>query len=247
MPDLKRRHARRSKHTLGRILPGVMAVVGLLLVTGATGGTGGPAPVQEMPEFTHSDHESVDCVSCHTSVEAHGSLSVTSIADCRSCHHTQPVARSCSLCHTSEDAPNEAFRVTRPVSFSVGTRDPARTMVFPHARHANIDCARCHTEGVSLAVSDDLDCAGCHAEHHTPETNCASCHRVAPVEAHPPQQAHVTCSGGGCHVDVPFRTLPRTRAFCLGCHQDHREHEAPLPCAQCHVLPDPLLQSGGPA
>jgi hypothetical protein len=199
-----------------------------------------------MPDFTHSDHEIVECGSCHTSVDGHGTVSVNTISDCRSCHHVEPVSRSCSRCHTAADAPDESFRVTRAVSFSVGTQDPRRTLTFPHDSHSSLDCASCHTEGLALSVPADLDCTGCHAEHHTPESNCASCHRVAPVEAHPPTQAHVTCSGSGCHTDVPFETIPRTRAFCLGCHQDLREHEAPTACVQCHALPAPLPQGGGP-
>lgn len=200
---------------------------------------------QVPPDFTHRNHDAVQCYECHDTRERHGALLVTSIQDCRACHHAASRAAPCSRCHTASDAPERTFDVVRAVAFTVGTRDPNRTLSFPHESHDAIDCARCHTQGVTLAAPDDLDCSGCHADHHTPQSDCASCHRAAPVQAHPPSEAHVTCSGAACHQNVPFRTVPRTREFCLGCHQDMREHEAPRACADCHALPAPRPQGGG--
>jgi len=205
-------------------------------------GIAGVDPAQTVAGFTHSDHETVQCASCHNSTAGHGLVSVTTVDGCRSCHHTEPVSRSCVRCHVSSDAPDETFRTTRAMSFSVGTEDPARALSFPHPAHAAIDCARCHTQGLALEPPASLDCATCHSDHHTAESDCASCHRAAPVEAHPPAQAHITCSGSSCHQSVPFETIPRTRAFCLGCHQNMGEHEAPRACAECHTLPAPLPQ-----
>jgi hypothetical protein len=201
--------------------------------------------VQVPPDFTHADHESVQCFTCHDTGDQHGALLVDDIQDCRSCHHSPPLSASCSRCHTGADAPGDRFRTVRAVSFSVGTRDPARGLVFLHEPHQAIDCARCHTEGTALSVAADLDCAGCHEDHHTPTSDCASCHVAAPVTAHPPAEAHVTCSGAACHQSVPFESVPRTRELCLGCHQDMREHEAPRACSECHSLPAPRPQAGG--
>ena len=194
-------------------------------------------------DFKHGEHELVECASCHASAAGHGINSLVSVADCRSCHHTAPVSRSCVRCHVPSDGPAESFRTVRAVSFSVGTQDLRRTLSFPHGDHNQIDCARCHTQGLALAPPANLDCSSCHQDHHTPQSDCASCHRVAPVEAHPPSEAHVTCSGASCHQRVPFETVPRTRDFCLGCHQDLREHEAPRACAECHTLPAPRPQA----
>lgn len=205
----------------------------------------GVDPVQSLPDFTHTDHELVECAGCHNSAEGHGRVTVTGVEDCRACHHTAPVSRSCERCHASSDGPERSFRTVRALTFSVGTEDPRRTLTFPHEAHNEVDCGRCHTQGLALAPPADLDCASCHEEHHTAESDCAACHRVASVEAHPPSQAHVTCSGASCHQRVPFESVPRTRDFCLGCHQDLREHEAPRACAECHTLPAPLPQSGG--
>lgn len=203
-----------------------------------------PVPPQVRAPFTHRDHESVECETCHTGVDGHGSLSVRTVEDCRVCHHRPPLSASCESCHEGSGSPG-SFRAVRPVSFSVGTTDPARALTFPHPAHAGIACARCHTRGLALAVPGDLDCSSCHADHHAPRSDCAACHRAAPVAAHPPSEAHVTCSGAGCHQRVPFQTIPRTRSFCLGCHQTMREHEAPRPCVECHALPAPRPQPGG--
>jgi hypothetical protein len=196
-------------------------------------------------DFAHEEHEPVECGSCHASTEGHGTASLTTVQDCRSCHHTQPVSQSCNRCHESGDVPAESYRLVRAMTFSVGTEDPSRTVTFPHEQHGEIDCASCHTQGLELSVPADLSCEGCHTDHHTDESDCASCHQVAPVEAHPPTQGHITCSGSGCHTSVPFATVPRTRAFCLGCHQDLREHEPERTCSECHTLPAPLPQGGG--
>jgi hypothetical protein len=242
-----------TRFSLGR-LGGVLAVAGVSIGAGAGWSedadavhplvAGVEAP-QVPPDFTHADHGNVQCVTCHTNTSGHGSLAVTTINDCRRCHHTAPLAASCANCHAASDAPDESFRVVRAVRFSVGTQDPQRTLTFPHERHADTGCARCHTQGNALAAPADLDCAGCHQDHHTAQSECASCHLAAPVAAHPPSEAHVTCSGTACHQSVPFRTIPRTRDFCLGCHQDMREHEAPRACAECHALPAPRPQGGG--
>jgi hypothetical protein len=275
MTDQRRSRFQRAAGVLGRLAPAILAALGLVIVTGAggsrtdalvtgpsLGGFHGPTELvgptapgegeasraavpQEIPDFTHSDHESVECQSCHTSLDTHGELSVTTITDCRSCHHTAPVSASCATCHTGADAPDETFRETRAVAFSVGTSDPSRVMSFPHDRHDDLDCATCHTQGLTLAPPPDLDCTSCHEEHHTAQANCAACHRQPPVSAHPTAQAHVTCTGSGCHTDVPFATVPRTRAFCLGCHQDQVDHEPGRTCSECHALPAPLPQAGG--
>lgn len=207
-------------------------------------GSSALAASEQLLEFAHSEHETVECASCHTSTEGHATAVVTGVQDCRSCHHTEPVSQSCASCHAPGSGPAESYQLVRAMSFTVGTSDSARTVAFPHEQHGAVDCASCHTQGLELAVPADLDCQTCHVDHHTPESDCASCHTVAPVEAHPPTQTHVTCSGAGCHTDVPFDTVPRTRAFCLGCHQDLTDHEPERPCAACHTLPAPLPQGG---
>lgn len=191
---------------------------------------------QESPRFLHSDHRNVECGNCHVSRDGHGELAVTTLSDCRSCHHTEPVSRDCARCHGSEDVPDQTFRPVRSFELSVG--GGSRTLTFRHEPHAELDCAQCHTEGTNLSAAD-AECASCHEEHHAAGNDCASCHVRAPVSAHPPSEGHVTCSGAGCHQAVPFEGLPRTRSVCLVCHQDLRDHRPGRACIECHTLPDP--------
>jgi hypothetical protein len=227
------------------LAPTVVALAGIAVVAvAAYAAAHGVDLAQTRPDFAHAVHEIVDCVNCHSSRDGHGTTSITTLQDCRSCHHTAPMSRSCIRCHAPSEAPAASFQAVRAVSFSVGTQDPSRALTFPHGEHANLDCASCHTQGLALQAPADLDCQSCHAEHHTPESACASCHVAPPVAAHPPSEAHVTCGGAACHQSVPFQSVPRTRAFCLGCHQNMTEHEAPRACAECHALPAPRPQAG---
>jgi nitrate/TMAO reductase-like tetraheme cytochrome c subunit len=196
------------------------------------------APAQERPQFRHSQHRSVDCRNCHSTQDSHGSLSVVTLNDCRSCHHSPPVSRDCARCHEAADAPTRTFRETRSVRFSVGRGDNQRVMTFPHAKHADQACGTCHTEGPSLSAANS-DCTQCHEDHHKPAADCASCHAAPPVSAHPAAEAHVTCSGSGCHQNPPFETAPRTRSSCLACHQPQTDHRPGRVCVDCHSLPSP--------
>ena len=194
---------------------------------------------QQVPVgFTHGDHEDLQCFTCHENTGGHGALTVTTIEDCRSCHHANTRATdsaSCARCHA--ETPDETFMVIRSVAFSVPAHDPQRSLEFPHDRHDDIECSTCHTQGTALAVPADLDCASCHADHHTVDSDCASCHAPVHASAHPTAEVHVTCSGAACHQDVPFESVPRTRAFCLGCHGELALHEVPRECVECHLLP----------
>lgn len=203
-----------------------------------------PAPAQLSDSvFTHRQHRSVDCMACHSTELTHGRVTVTSINDCRSCHHTGPVAEDCSTCHTPADRPDELYNLTRTMQFAV--RDPVRReLPFEHAPHETIDCARCHTEGLARSAAQ-VDCASCHEDHHRPDVECRSCHVEAPAGAHP-LEVHQTCSGSGCHTDVPaaLANIPGTRAFCLTCHQDLVDHRPGGTCRACHQLPE-ARPSGG--
>lgn len=218
-----------------------LAALGVLPVHRRVAGVGIGWLAQEAPpleRFLHSEHRDVGCGNCHSSAESHGQLTVETVADCRACHHTDPVSRTCARCHAAADAPSTETTVFRAVRSSVSTGASNRAMTFDHTRHDQIDCASCHTEGLELAATS-ADCNACHQEHHDPEVRCSACHVAAPIEAHPPAEAHVTCSGAGCHQAVPFESVPRTRELCLACHQDLREHRPEGVCNECHTLPAP--------
>ena len=206
----------------------------LALIHPAGDSWGYPLP-QEL-DFRHSDHPDVACTDCHTATERHGEVTVTSVADCRSCHHAgQAVAADgCRACHTESGTTADPYAESRTMSFSTG-RVVDRALPFDHEVHAAEDCASCHTAGLALSAAE-VDCVSCHESHHEPITDCASCHEPAPSGAHSIETAHVTCSSAGCHEAVPFEGLPRTRPFCLVCHQDMVDHRPGGDCAECHAL-----------
>jgi hypothetical protein len=193
---------------------------------------------QESPDFLHSEHRETECAECHQSVETHGQLTVTTVTDCRSCHHAGETVEpdGCAQCHEESGATGDPYSVPQSLSLSTGSA-PTRDMAFAHGPHEELDCASCHTEGVEKSAGG-VDCASCHEDHHDVATDCASCHVTQADEPHVIETAHVTCSGAGCHQDLPFEGVPRTRTVCLVCHQDMVDHEVGGTCSECHVMPD---------
>ena len=187
--------------------------------------------------FRHLDHQRVDCLSCHTVDPVHGAVRVRTLSDCRSCHHQAPLANDCARCHTQADVPTATFALPRALELAVG-RAPERPLPFNHSDHPGVACASCHTEGLALSAAQ-VDCASCHQEHHAPEARCATCHLPALETPPHPLEVHVGCAGAGCHSDLPFEGVPRTRNFCVACHQQMEAHRPTGPCTNCHLLPRP--------
>lgn len=192
--------------------------------------------------FDHETHTSVGCESCHVSEESHGQITVTTPDQCQTCHHQPETAQDCTQCHQgAESLPAQRFDVVKPVRLSVGETSD-RALPFAHSVHASQDCSACHTGSLPNLDATALDCTACHQEHHTPESACVSCHVQAPVSVHPVEQVHLGCSGAGCHTGTPFSdaeaaTPPRTRDFCLTCHQELQDHRVERNCVECHTLP----------
>jgi len=195
-------------------------------------------PLPQELDFLHSQHPSVDCADCHETEGSHGAVTVTTVTDCRSCHHEEdePAVADCALCHVESGSTDDPYAVTQPIVLSTGTT-LERPQPFDHGAHVDLDCASCHTEGLEKAASA-LSCSSCHEEHHIATTDCMSCHVTVAAEPHTIETAHVTCSGAGCHQDVPLEGLPRTNEVCLVCHQDQVDHEPDGLCAECHAMPD---------
>ena len=201
-----------------------------------------PLP-QDTAGFWHSQHRGVECSACHTMEGSHGRVTVTSIRDCRSCHHTAPVADECATCHTRAEVRQVQRQVTRTMDMRIGSLDrPRRSLPFAHAVHEDLACAECHTEGLTLSAAA-VSCSGCHGEHHEPDMECRACHATPADNAHD-AQVHLGCAGSGCHGDPPVRGVPRTRDFCLVCHQDLVDHRPGRNCEDCHALPQPTAGGG---
>ncbi|MFW5950476.1 MAG: hypothetical protein ACOCVZ_00015 [Gemmatimonadota bacterium] len=199
----------------------------------------GAAP-QDTILFWHAQHRGVECTACHSMERTHGGLTVTSLNDCRSCHHTAPEADNCLACHDRTDVRRLSVEVQRIMNIRVGSLDrPRRGLPFDHQVHAQLDCERCHTEGLALSASN-VSCASCHDEHHQPTNDCMACHDRPAAGAHD-LQVHLGCAGSGCHEAMPqgVQGVPRTRDFCLVCHQDLTDHQPGQNCENCHTLPRP--------
>ncbi|NIP83157.1 MAG: hypothetical protein GWM90_29570 [Gemmatimonadetes bacterium] len=198
--------------------------------------------------FRHSRHRDVGCTSCHSMEDSHGALTVTGIRDCRSCHHTEPVSANCQDCHSAAEVRSLRVGMQRTMDIRVGGLNrPTRTLPFNHAVHGGLDCAACHTGGLALSASA-VECSACHEEHHAPTSECMACHEPPARGAHS-LQVHLGCAGSGCHEAAPasVRQVPRTRDFCLVCHQGMTEHRPGRNCENCHTLPSPRSAQAGPA
>lgn len=181
--------------------------------------------------FRHEAHDDVACTTCHVTSETHGEPVVTSAADCRACHHSADRAEPCTACHAT--ATLLPARVNRVIALDIGVR-ANRNLPFNHGQHSNVTCGNCHQEGAERSAAT-LDCASCHAQHHEPTVTCMACHAQPRASAHT-LDAHNTCAGSGCHESQRYDPLPRTREFCLVCHQDLVDHRPGQDCAACHAL-----------
>ena len=192
--------------------------------------------------FTHDRHMEIDCAFCHDASESHGAVTVTAVEDCRSCHHTaQANVADCVTCHATT-APFRTAQLEGRMAFALSAGEPREgSTAFDHAAHAEQTCGTCHAGEPELGVTPAA-CVGCHIEHHTPTVDCASCHLEAPAGAHP-AEVHLGCGGAGCHTETPVEGVPRTRPFCLTCHQDLRDHRIEENCITCHPLPQPSAAS----
>ncbi|MDX1674062.1 MAG: hypothetical protein R3314_04585 [Longimicrobiales bacterium] len=198
------------------------------------------APQRDSVAFWHSQHQGVECTACHSTERSHGALTVTSIRDCRACHHTEPVATSCQRCHQASEVRSIQAQVRRTMDIRVGRLNrPTRSLPFRHAVHEGLDCQQCHTGGLSLTAAE-VDCSACHEEHHEPANECMACHAEPADDAHD-LDVHLGCGGSGCHEAAPalIQQVPRTRDFCNVCHQDMTDHRPGRNCADCHTLPSP--------
>jgi hypothetical protein len=122
----------------------------------------------------------------------------------------------------------------RTVLMRTSSKTPVRTrqVPFAHRTHRDLECKGCHTSGIKLAVV--RDCQSCHSEHHTDERACGSCHS-SPKALHE-REAHDGCGGAGCHTNATVLALTPSRAACLACHDDQKNHKPKRECAECHEV-----------
>ncbi len=207
-----------------------------------------PAPTDSFP---HERHKKFACLTCHFSLGGHGRLTFQPPRGCQICHHQAPTQADCSACHQTGEL---AVPILVPMSVSV-PREAARTrsVGFPHGKHAELDCIRCHTTPVTLEPADSVvTCHACHDNHHESGRSCATCHKTEAITAahEPPRFKHMACDA--CHTPSRVPILVPTRSFCLVCHDQAQDHHAPKECTDCHFLRSPeefrelLTRDGAP-
>jgi hypothetical protein len=183
--------------------------------------------------FTHASHTSIECVTCHTSADAHGQVRVSRPADCQFCHHQNATPQTCIRCHAT--APDADRRFTARLDLRIAGQERTRDLPFVHTKHAATPCATCHSRLPSMAITPGL-CQTCHSDHHKTDRNCEACHQAPPPTAHA-KASHLTCGGAGCHATNFIAGDIRTRQVCLACHEKQRDHRPGERCVNCHVLP----------
>lgn len=204
----------------------------------------GARPIVRRP-FQHQRHEDLPCRGCHGAGAAHRTTRVRAPTDCAACHHDPRRALSCTKCHTGDAIPAERpVRLTLALQVAEGPR--VREVAFRHDVHLAIAtglvCRDCH--GTEVTLQRNRECGSCHDSHHAGKAECTSCHDRPRRGAHD-AAVHLTCAGGTCHASNKAPTPTRSRATCLFCHADRREHEPDASCAACHRIPGAGAPVGG--
>ena len=200
--------------------------------------------------FEHSRHERVSCLECHGSGARHRTTLVRTPADCASCHHDEKRRFDCATCHSTPSLPN-GRTIEAPMQFTVSDTSFTRSLPFGHRPHvaagSPITCRDCHRAPVTLSM--DRGCGSCHDRHHTSKANCSGCHQQPRAGVHR-ADVHLSCSGsaGGCHARAVAPSPTLSRALCVTCHVEQKEHEPEGVCATCHKIPAPRAdRSAGPS
>jgi hypothetical protein len=193
-----------------------------------------------------------DCLACHDGVDRfgdnfdHSAFSFklngghTNMA-CTKCHldartlaDLQSVPQDCFSCHKQDDEHNGEFGTDcggchTPNDWEEATFDHSRSNFPLTGAHANVDCEKCHTNGLFKGL--DTTCFACHAEppEHVGQfgTDCAACHTTTAWTPATFNGEHtfpldhgenglVSCAT--CHP-VDYRSYT-----CYGCHE-HNESE----------------------
>ncbi|MCA8920798.1 MAG: hypothetical protein KDD82_03250 [Planctomycetes bacterium] len=192
-------------------------------------------------------HAGVDCVRCHTGVEA-VRLASEPIRSCEDCHqdqspHRAAFAEGCNACHDTERPRWRGATLSAPQHRVTGF-----ALVVPH----DLECARCHAPELPFAerypATAPEDCRGCHSDPHLGQfdrrskpADCRTCHdatRWQPslfgVEQHaatsyPLVGGHAAAACTDCHrrfrrqlnpdESVIYRRFRGQSRECKSCHE----------------------------
>ncbi len=162
------------------------------------------------------DETALECRACH-SVPGYTFL----LARCADCHsaaeadfltgHQTAFGGACLDCHDGVDR--------------TATFDHSQTALALEGRHAQLECAACHSASTP-PVQTPAECAGCHTapDTHAGALNgdCADCHAAAAWKP-----ANLPDHPGFDHAQTLFQLVNHTVGY----------DGAPLTCAACHAVP----------
>jgi hypothetical protein len=177
----------------------------------------------------------------------------TACVTCHEDYHKGRLGPNCLQCHNYEDWK----------TLNIGKFDHSKTRYPLTGLHADVQCAKCHTNGPDgkpryVGIPFNL-CSDCHSDpHHGSFTQtCASCHSTAGWKKislegvnerfdhsktkYPLMGKHTTVGCEQCHANGDFKK-PLAFAKCMDCHKPdpHKGQFAKRPgageCASCHTV-----------
>ena len=178
-------------------------------------------------------HIEVPCENCHTT----GILGTPK--DCYSCHkeddkHSGTYGIACENCH-------------KPSAWADATFDHTLSAFLLDGAHVNVECAKCHIDGVFKGTP--LECAACHAEpdfHLGMFTGqaCSTCHSTtawSPARFDEPHTFPIN-HGGEINTCADCHQPKLTQWICFPCHDraevDRKHIEEGIinfsDCLRCH-------------
>jgi hypothetical protein len=152
--------------------------------------------------------------------------SFTVCTNCHVPHRFTAHGEDCLSCHA--DLLDSAEEVVVPAALGGGS--------FAHARHAELDCARCHVtydRHAELTLTGSGECLDCHHSGDAGE-GCASCHEGGPAIASRPVTLTVRAVGAAHPRQVGFEHARHETFDCERCHTSPREVREVVACASCH-------------
>lgn len=185
-------------------------------------------------------HRDVACEKCHLE----GKFKGLAFDTCAACHrepHRHKLAAACTDCHTTE-------------RWNTRTIDHVKTGFTLVGAHAQVACAKCHTNGVKAPLRFD-QCSACHVNLHRDsiKDDCRACHTETSFKAgrfdhtartrFPLIGKHEGLACRKCHVNVADTPAPAARRIvdfggartaCQACHEDAHKGDYGLQCDSCH-------------
>ncbi len=170
----------------------------------------------------------VGCESCHGEVKK---AAIKGHSQCANCHepHSGKQTATCKSCHQKEHA-----------SAPAAHRDCTQCHQPHSGKPTKSSCGACHaSEAQSQHGNVAQGCMGCHRPHGpggvAKPPACSSCHTTSQLPGLHRIAPHEGCAR--CHDGHTRAVQTATRAACLACHTESRDHhpEAQI-CTGCHLF-----------